>query len=278
MFKRIVCLFFICTLIGCEKELILQEKNTSDINIAAKRGSAGDSAGQYNQGSDGGTTNPSTPTESSGDDKNGEDGGTNPNAPTGGNGDDVTGGGGGVTFGSHQYLGAYVGNMNSNTQIMNITNLDNVPCMPEVPFFLSGSATGSGGPYSATVLFELNSSFTNVDFDVLDIIWEANGSTSSGEDLSLSGLAEEEVVSILCEVYTTDGNYIYRSDMEFDVFVYELVADEPPLDINGTPVNIDVDIPYWVGTHLALGNGNVESGLCGSGEGTFAIIVPYAEP
>ncbi len=261
MFKRIVCLIFISSLIGCEKEIILPEKNNSNITTAAKHGDAGDGVNQYSSyGSDGGITNPSAPVSGPG------------TLGTGGPGTTIY-------YGSNTYLGVYVDVMNAFVPIMDIVNIDNIPCMPDIPYFISGNATGTD-VYDAEISFNINNDFDHIDFDVVNIVWEVDGSTSAGEDIVLHGLSEDEVKTVICNIYTTDSRNIYLRTLAFDVHVIYNAPNEIPIGSDGTPINTDSDSSaWWLGAHLIFGNNNnIESGLCGSGEGTFAIIVPFAEP
>ena len=246
MFKRIVCLLFICSLIGCEKEIFLPEKHTP--TVAAKGG---------------GNDNTDVGSDSTGD------GGINS--------------GGSTSLGDigvpSDHLGSYVSEMHITIPIMNVTNMSSVPCMENIPFFIEGDALIQGSVtesehYTANLSFNLNSAFTSIDFDVVAIEWEVNGNTNFGQNLYINSLLEEEVVSVVCSVYTTDGYDVYLSVMEFDIYVVDNGIGELPVNSNGTAINYNYG--WWEGVHLVFHGELRANGLCGSGEGTFAIIVPFA--
>lgn len=227
MFKRIICLIFICSLVGCEKETLVP---TVDTQIDKQ------------QSYDAIISSPKSEANQMPDfisNKMNE---------------------------QNSHLGNWTGDFYDLNEYSNIDIRESktVSCYAEVPFFIDGMINSTTLAESYIDLWlGLNDVFIGLN-GIVNIDWKVNGSFYlSDQKIKLSDVVEGELISITCDVYSTDGVYIYLSTIDFDLQVVG----------NDTSISESIDFSNN-GLTLQVINGETVLSDCGLGAGAFTIIVP----
>jgi len=168
-------------------------------------------------------------------------------------------------------LGENIGKLPENTPFIEVTNTDFLECMPDAPFYISGfGAVAMDDLYAEDLSLVLNSAF-NGNFNIVGIEWETSSNLSgTGESLTVTHLAENEPVNVVCNVYATDGNYVYLTTMEFEIYI-----DDTSNSNASSGGAADGQASWWQGVSLYLSSDLTADVFCGGGELAIAIIVPF---